>query len=380
MTTQTLRLPLALVLTAAAMVGLGGCSSPVVTGPQAPADIDARRAGFPINDEDFGRMGYRRDWLGFPVVSTGGRITHVHVGPDVLGVIESGSTATVLEASTGERRWSNELANKLTRFVSMSRIDSQFLACAEAEVLGLRVDTGDIVARQGYSRVVNTAPVLVGKSAIFGTASGHVVSHGLGLGFQDWAYTTGAAVSRDPVMVGASVGVVNDRGEVLFLDPMNGAITGRSRAMYSGSSFNPIAAGDLMVVASQDQSLYAFKAGAERPVWQYRSSSRPASQPSYANGTVYCEIEGNLMAFDAPSGNVKWKSEGTMGSVVALSQGRLVVRQGNALTLVDAGSGDVLETISVPGMYQIVTESKNPAEGNLYIVSTGGLIAKFIPR
>jgi hypothetical protein len=77
---------------------------------------------------------------------------------------------------------------------------------------------------------------------------------------------------------------------------------------------------------------------------------------------------------------VKWKSEGTIGSVVALSQGRLVVRQGNALTLVDAGSGDVLETISVPGMFEVVTESKNPAEGNLYIVSTGGLLAKFIPR
>jgi outer membrane protein assembly factor BamB len=380
MTIQTLRLPIALVLTAAALAGLGGCSSTVDTGPQAPADIDARRSGFPINDEDFARIGYRRDWLGFPVVTTGGRITHVHIGQDAIGVMESGSTATVLEASTGERRWSNQLANKLTRFVSMSRVDGQLLACAEAEVIGLRVDSGDIIARQGYSRVVNTEPVLVGKSAIFGTASGHVISHGLGLGFQDWAFTTGVSVSRDPVMVAGSVGVVNDRGEAFFLDPLNGSIVGRSRAMYDGSAFNPVAAGDLMVVASRDQSLYAFRPNSERPVWQYRSSVRPASQPSYANGVVYCEIEGNLMAFDAPTGAVKWKSEGTIGSVVALSQGRLVVRQGNALTLVDAGSGDVLETISVPGMFEVVTASKNPAEGNLYIVSTGGLLAKFIPR
>lgn len=152
--------------------------------------------------------------------------------------------------------------------------------------------------------------------------------------------------------------------------------------MYAGSSFNPIAAGELMVVASQDQSIYAFRPGTERPVWQYRMSTRPASQPAYVNGTVYCEVEGSLTAFDANTGNVKWTSKDTPGEVVALREGRLVVRQGNSLMLVESSDGDVLETISVPGMYKVFSDSgvKSPAEGNLFIVSTSGLIAKFQPR
>ena len=386
MTTQTLtkpfRLPLALFLTATILAGAGGCRSTVVTGPQAPADIDARRAAFPINDADFARIGYRRDWMGYPVVSPRGRIVQIAAGKDVVAVMESGSTATVLEASTGERRWSNQLASQLTRFVSMTRAEGQVLACAESEVIGLRIDTGDIALRQNYSRVVNTAPVLLGNEAIFGTASGHVVAHGLGLGFQDWAFGTGASISRDPVMVGGSVGVVNDRGEVFFLDPLTGGVQGRSRAMYAGSSFNPIAAGELMVVASQDQSLYAFRPGSERPVWQYRSATRPASAPAYVSGVVYCEIEGSLTAFDANTGNVKWVSKDNPGEVIALRDGQLVLRQGDSLSLVDAGSGDVLETISVPGMYKVASDSgsKGPSEGNLFIISTSGLIAKFLPR
>lgn len=372
----------ALILSAALMAGLAGCRSSEVTGPQAPADIDTRRAAFPINDEDFARIGYRRDWMAFPVVAPGGRIVQVNAGKDFVAVMDSGSTATMLEASTGQRRWSNQLATQLTRFVSLKTSEGQVLACAESEVIGLRVDTGDFAMRQKYSRVVNTAPVLIGKQAIFGTASGHVVAHGLGLGFQDWAFMTGTSVSRDPVLVGGSVGVVNDRGEVLFLDPLSGSLQGRSRAMYAGSAFNPIAAGELMVVASQDQSIYAFRAGAERPVWQYRTSSRPAAQPAYVDGVVYCEVEGSLTAFESNTGNVKWTSKETPGEVVALREGRLVVRQGDSLSLLDAGSGDVLETISVPGMYKVFSDSgsKGPAEGNLFLVSTSGLIAKFLPR
>lgn len=152
--------------------------------------------------------------------------------------------------------------------------------------------------------------------------------------------------------------------------------------MYAGTAFSPIAAGELMVVASQDQSLYAFRVGAERPVWQYRMSSRPASQPAYVDGVVYCEVEGSLTAFEANSGNVKWISKETPGEVIALREGRLVVRQGDSLSLLDAGSGDVLETISVPGMYKVFSDSgsKGPSEGNLFLVSTSGLIAKFLPR
>lgn len=366
----------------AAMVGTGvGCGTTDHTGPEAPKDVDDRRAAFPINDEDFSKIGYRRDWLGFPTVAARGRIVHVLASKDLVMVQDSGSTATALEASNGERRWANELASPLSRFVGFARTDARVLACGESEIMGLRPDTGDIVFRQRYSRVVNTKPVLLGNLAIFGTASGEVMAHGMGLGFQEWAFGTGAAISRDPVQVGNNIGVVNDRGEVFFFEPATGAIAGRSRAMYNGSAFNPIAAGEFMVVASQDQSIYAFRPGSERPVWQYRSSAKPGSQPVYFNGKVLCEVEGSIKAFDAKNGAFRWKADGITGEVVAVRKGNLVVQSGTSIIILDAERGDVIERISVPGIYKIFTETPGTlTDGNLYIASTSGLIAKFQPR
>lgn len=361
------------------MAACGGGSSQ--SGPAAPADLDARRAAFPLNDDDFAKLGYRRDWVGYPAVGTGAHLAHMYADSELVIVQDSRSIVTGLEGTTGERRWSVETGSPLTRFVGLTRQGQKALACAEAELVGLRTDTGDIVSRQSYSRVVNTAPVIVGEIAIFGTASGTVIGHGLGLGFQTWAFGTGAAVSRDPVMVGGVVGTVNDRGEVFFLNPVSGSLEGRSRAMYAGSAFNPVSTGELMVVASQDQSLYAFRPGSERPVWQFRSSQRPGAQPSFFGGAVFCEIEGSLMAFDAATGNRKWVSTGTKGTVVAIRKGRLVVKDGSTLSLLDADRGDVIERISVPGLYRVFNEGLvSPTEGNLYLVSTSGLVAKFLPR
>lgn len=363
---------------AAAGVLAGGCHEHVDRGPSAPSNLDERQAAFPLNDEDLAKIGYRRDWLGFPAVAPGGRIVNINAGKDVVYVQDSNSTVTALEASNGQRRWTDQLSTQLTRFVALAPFNNRLLACADFEVVGMRTDNGDVLTRQRYSRVVNTAPVIVGDRAIFGTASGEVIAHGLGLGFQEWAFGTGFSISRNPVAVAGSVAVVNDRGELFFLDPLNGAVMGRSRAMYAGTATNPIAAGDLLVVASLDQSIYAFKPGSERPVWQYRCSSKPMAQPAYHNGLVICEVEGSLKAFDATNGAPRWTAEGTTGEVVAIRQGRLVVKSGSSLILMDAARGDVLERIAMPGMLRVATDGA--ADSNLYVVSTTGLVAKLLPR
>lgn len=365
-------------LLAAAGAVAGGCHEHVDRGPTAPANLDARQAAFPLNDEDLAKIGYRRDWLGFPAVAAGGRIVNFTPGKDVVYVQDSNSTVTALEAATGQRRWTDQLSTQLTRYVALVPHGNMLLACADFEVVGMRVDNGDVISRQRYSRVVNTAPVIVGDRAVFGTASGEVIAHGLGMGFQEWAFGTGFSVSKNPVAVAGAVGVVNDRGELFFLDGLSGTVMGRSRAMYAGTATNPIAAGDLLVVASQDQSIYAFKPGSERPVWQYRCSSKPMSQPAYHDGQVLCEVEGSLKCFDAATGTPRWTAEGTPGEVVAVREGRLVVKSGSTLVLVDAARGDVLERISMPGMLRVSTDA--PADGNLYVVSTSGLVAKLLPR
>jgi outer membrane protein assembly factor BamB len=363
-----------------------GCNRPTRTGPQAPADVDSRRAAFPLSDEDFSKIGYARDWLGFPVVAPQGNIIGLHAWDDLVIIQDSNSTATALENSTGQRRWSNQLASQLTRFVGAERTDGRLLAFAESEAIGLSPDTGDILMRQRFDRLVNTQGVLVGDRVIFGTARGDVLAHGLGLGFQAWAFGTGATITRSPVLIGGSVAILNDRGEVFFLNPVSGALNGRSQAMYASSAFDPVAAGDLLVVASLDQSLYAFRESGGRPVWQHRTSSPPGAAPSYFGGRVFCEVDGSLTGFVAGTGKVAWTSKGTKGQVVAVRQSgagaMLLVQDGTNLSLVDAERGDVLERISVPGLYQVKTNGGAGlrADGTVYLISTSGLVAKLRPR
>ncbi|MEK6700729.1 MAG: PQQ-binding-like beta-propeller repeat protein [Planctomycetota bacterium] len=358
---------------------IAGCSSSGggSSSTSASPNTEARRAAFPIVDEDFAKLGYRRDWVGFPAISSGGKIIHLAVYPDIVAVVESGSRVTVLETSTGQRRWANEIANSLTRFTGLSRIEGRILASSDSEAFGLRIDNGAIDLRQTYDRVVNTGPIIVGDVAIYGTASGEILAHSLGLGLKRWAFGTSAGINHDPVAVDNSLAFVNQAGEVFFLSS-TGQVMGRSKAMFGPPAKQPVSTGTLLVAGSNDQSIYAFRPGESRPVWQYRTSSPIRTAPIYYNATIYCEVEGSLTAFEAKTGTVKWKAKGVTGEVVAVRKGDLLVFDGTKITLVDNGRGETIHTIPLDTASKIVTDSF--ADGNLYIASKSGLIAKFLPR
>lgn len=370
--------PKTITLAALALL-LAGCASSgsSSSSTQSSANAEARRVAFPIVDEDFAKLGYRRDWVGFPTISNGGKIIHVAVYPDIVAVIESGSRVTVLEASTGQRRWANEIATSLTRFTGLSRIEGRILVSSDSEAFGLRIDSGAIELRQTYERVVNTGPIIVGDLAIYGTASGEILAHSLGLGLKRWAFGTSAGINHDPVAVDNSLAFVNQAGEVFFMSP-SGQVMGRSKAMFGPPAKQPVSTGTLLVAGSTDQSIYAFRPGESRPVWQYRTSTPIRTAPIYHNSTVYCEVEGSLTAFEAGTGNVKWKAKGVAGEVVAVRKGDLLVFDGTKITLLDAGRGETIHTVPLDSATKIVTDSF--ADGNLYIASKSGLIAKFLPR
>ncbi len=351
----------------------GGSSS----SGQTTANTEARRIAFPIVDDDFAKLGYRRDWIGFPAMANRGKIIDIAVYPDIVAVIESGSHVSLLEASTGQRRWANELASSLTRFTGITRVGGQILVSSESEAFGLKLDNGSIVLRQTYDKVVNTAPIIVGDLAIYGTASGEILAHSLTLGLKRWGFGTSAGINQDPIAVGDSLGFVNQSGEVFFLTP-GGQVVGRSKAMFGPPAKQPASTGSLLVAGSTDQSIYAFRPGESRPVWQYRTSSPIRTATIYHDKTIYCEVEGSLTAFEASTGNVKWKAQGVAGEVVAVRKGDLLVFDGVKITLLDSGRGDTIHTVPLGSASMIVTDSF--ADGNLYVVSKSGLVAKFLPR
>ncbi|MCC6660259.1 MAG: PQQ-binding-like beta-propeller repeat protein [Phycisphaerales bacterium] len=341
---------------------------------------EERRAKFPINHADYRRVGYRLDWVGFPVATGKGRINFIHADSDVVATLEEGSTVSLLAAGNGAVRWTNQLGDRLTRFVGLDRIGSRVYASGEGDLFLLDVDSGNVVSRQKYQKIVSTPPVIYGSLLIYGTGVGEVFAHmvlSAVEGVKAWGnHITGAIVAA-PVLVGTSVGVVTQTGRVMFIDAESGTPTG-SNQIYDGTVTDPVASDRVMYIAGLDQSLWAFNASGGTQLWRVRTDSPLRVQPTLHGAVLYCELAGKgLTAFDAQRGTVIWTSKAARGQVIATNGGRLECWDGRTMYLIDAANGDVIERATLPGVAKFTTDKFD--DGNLYAVSTSGLVVKFAP-
>src|SRR5262245_5304721 len=90
-------------------------SSPQTYSPGPDRTLDQRRKDFPVDHAAYAKIGYRLDWMGFPSITGSQPIDFVQPYPDLVAVLERGSTVSLLEPSTGARRCADQLANPLTR-------------------------------------------------------------------------------------------------------------------------------------------------------------------------------------------------------------------------------------------------------------------------
>jgi outer membrane protein assembly factor BamB len=359
-------------------MGLGGCEGVPSREPPPPVNTETAQSKFKFSDDDFAKLGYRRDWTGYPGASRNQEFLFVNCYDDLVILQDSTSTVMAIEVGTGARRWANTLANPLTNFVGVVRIDDEIYSSSESEVFALKLSTGELVGRQDLSKTVSTHPVLVGHTLVFGTPSGQLLAHYLAQNVALWGNTTEGSVVRDPVMVGSAIGAISQTGRVIFVDGTTGTLLGRSQ-MYDGADCEVAASDSLMFVASRDHSLYAFSPVGTRPVWRKRTGSPLKWSPVFNGGTVWCALpEEGLTAFYADSGSIRWSAEGMDGEVIAMRAGKLVVWNGEKAFLVEPERGEVYETIETPGIDRLVTDRF--VDGNLYAVSNLGVIVRLVPR
>lgn len=375
-------------LTILGALALAGCSTePTHTSPAAAttspsySSVDDRAKAFPINHDGWARLGYRYDWTSYPYVSGKGRIRFADAYPDMVVVQESGGILSLIETSNGGVRWSAELANPLTKFVGNERDGDRIVCSSESEAFVLAAATGNIMARQRIDKVVNTDPIIIsrpnGGIAIYGAPRGEVLAHYLGQGVKVWGFRTTAAVEGRPVMMGNTIGAVAQDGSVYFIDASSGALQGRG-GMFDGVSTDPVTNGQIMFVASLDQSLYAFApTGAQ--LWRHRCDARLRVQPTAENDVVYCTVpELGLTAFDAGTGQIRWSAEDMGGTIIARRNGRLIAWDGRNVATLDPNNGDVIDRAEMAGVDFITTDKYD--DGNLYVVAKSGIVAKFVTR
>lgn len=334
-----------------------------------------------VDHDAWSKLGYRLDWQGFPFVASSNRAHVTRIVPleDVVMVQESSSAVALLEANTGAKRWAVTLANPITKFTGITRDpqdSTRILVSSESELFGLAAQSGNLVIRENYEKVVNTAPAMLGVLAVYGTSSGEVQAHLVGRAVKAWGFALQGSIDANPVRMGDSVGAVSQAGEVVFLTN-GGAVLGRNK-IFQGLANNPVANDSTMYVAGLDQSVWAFDVSGAL-AWRYRTSTPLRDQPTLNGDTLYIHVPGQgLTALNALDGRVRWISKSVGGSVVAVRNKQLIAWDGTTAFTIDPDRGDVYDKVELRDMKLIKLDKFE--NGNLYAVDGRGVVSKFVPK
>lgn len=335
--------------------------------------------------EKYAALGYSLSWRGFPIVSRRAGTKFFDAFGETLVFQDSANVLTVMDSGTGRNRWSAQVDERVARFTGNAVRNDRVYCSSDNELFVLDLKTGAVLERHRLAVVVDTAPVLVGDLAVFGSTTGQVLGHSLVSHYKLWAYKLSGPVTSAPVFAGRSgnfntdaLAAVSQTGEVLVLDPKTGSSISRTK-IYSGLANRAVASEEMLYLASTDQSVYAIelRTGAQR--WRHRTERPIVEQPALHEGRLYVTIpEQGLTCFDASSGDVLWVNKGLGGSVVAVRNGRLIVWDGAAAASVDPERGDVVDRVALEGVTKLVSEPF--VDGSLYAVTGEGRVSKFSAR
>lgn len=357
----------------------GSTSRPRSTG--TPATTTAGQSRFPVVHEDWAKLGYRLDWVGFPFGVSESRVPVVALSlqNEYVVIQRNTSAVTLMEATTGRNRWSTELTGPLTKWVGIVRDDEnagRLLVASESELFMLAPATGNLLGRHRLGRVVNTPPLLVGDTAVFGTSLGVVHGHNLVNGLPLWAFASNSSIDARLLDVGGAIAAVSQGGDVMFFNGQ-GSMVGRAQ-VYGPLDCDPGTDGNLLFVASRDQSLWAFHTTGGT-AWRYRTSNPLKGTPVAHDGTLYADLgTQGITALDPNSGSIKWSSPNAHGTVIGLRDGRLLAWDGSSLATLNPATGDIIEKAAMPGVATVAPDAF--VDGNVYAVSDRGVVAKFMVR
>ncbi len=368
--------------TLAAMLALGGTGTLIGCESDAIglATPEERAAATTVQHDEYSKLGYRVDWRGFPAMTPGDTISRLELFGDVVVVQESGSVVTVLEARSGEQRWSDPVGSTLTKFVGMIRDGKKLIVSSQSQAFIYDLETGALLTKQDLALVVDTKPVQVGSILVYGCSNGQVLGHLLLNGFKQWGSFMTGAINVDPLGVGSdgTVGMVSQGGDVLFIYGDTGLMRGRGN-MYAGTEVALAASETMLFVASVDHSLYAFNRDGASEQWRKRTDEPLKFAPSFHDGRVYCDMgKEGLKCIEASTGKELWANKDVHGTVVGMRNKRLIAWDGATATSLDPAAGSIIESAKLASVSMVKTDKF--VDGSMYLAAPSGVVTKLVPR
>ena len=337
----------------------------------------------PAQSDQFAKLGYRLDWRGFPTMTAGETVKFFEIFGDVVAVQETAGVVSVIEVRSGQTRWSDQVAGRLTKFVGMIRDDSQLLVSSESDVYFYDIATGNLKTRQHLGQVVNTRPVRVGDLLIYGCTNGQLLGHLTLNGFRAWGSGLTGSIQTDLIPLGSGrVAVGSTTGDFAIFDGQTGLSAGRAR-MYAGPGADLGASDAAVFVASTDQSLYAYSADGAAQLWRKRTDMPLKHAPVFHDGKLYCDLgptAGGMTCLNPNTGAELWHTLRASGEVIGIRNKRLLTWDAAtqiAMTL-EATTGMVIDSVKLDNIS--ILKPDEFADGHLFAVSPNGIVAKLSPR
>ena len=362
----------------------GGCAGTSQAGP--PITPQNQEASASFDSGELRSIGYSRGWRAYPIVTRREKVEHAKAYDDLLLVLEGGSTLSCVDTQDGAVRWNIQLDTPITPFLGIEREGNLIYVNSSSELYVVDALSGELRARQTLPLVVTTGPVRHNGQLIFGCADGQVFSYIPTREVKLWGNQLNNPIAMDATMVDGIVAFVSTEGDVLFIDPTRGAVVERAgggqrfNALFDGPGAAPAAAPGMLIVPSEDQSLWAFTPASSRNLWRVPTQGPINSTPVVHGDHVFIDLpELGFSAVSLGTGEVDWSLADVGGELVSVRDGLLVVFDADeqVLTQVDPATGDVFGSVPVGGITRV--ETSELVDAPIYLMTDSGLVARFNP-
>lgn len=175
-----------------------------------------------------------------------------------------------------------------------------------------------VVWTAGTGGPVRSSPVVVGDLVIVGSSDGSLYALRREDGSVRWRFEAGSPIHSSPAVHNGRVYFGDRANRVYAVDLRTGRLrwtteTGTDAPWEWGHegwdyyTSSPLPVGDLVIVGSGDGNVYAFDAGSGEERWRFATGGRVRASPAVGDSLVFIgSTDGRLYALDLSSGAERW--------------------------------------------------------------------------
>lgn len=139
-----------------------------------------------------------------------------------------------------------------------------------------------------------------------------------------WTYEAGEAIESSTAIVGGTVFVGTQKGELIALDLGSGAVRWKYGVKAGIGESSPSVHNGIVYVGDLSGIVHAVSAGNGREVWTFKTNNEIKSSPVVAGDRVLIgSYDGHLYCLNAADGKLLWKlkTDGPVHATVGIAEG-----------------------------------------------------------